>query len=118
MQYPLRSFAPDLDPLTPGVITDSDAMYPTVKGLRALPDLLPATQPLPNPCLGTSVLSYPNGPQWIVAGSGDDGGGSAALHAMSADAPNQAAPTAWAKEPLAPTIGKSHWRFDMFGMTT
>ncbi len=116
MQYPLRNFAPDLDPLTPGVVTDSSDFYPTVKGFRTLPDLRPVTQPLPNPCRGANVLTFPSGDEWFVAGSGDLSG-NAALHALRQTAAvNTVAPlSAFATEVLMPTATPGRFRFDVFG---
>lgn len=35
MRVPLNGFAPDLDPETPGILTDCDAIIPTLQGLSA-----------------------------------------------------------------------------------
>lgn len=35
MRVPLTGFAPDLDPTTPGVLVDCDAIVPTTQGLAA-----------------------------------------------------------------------------------
>lgn len=45
MRVPLLGFAPDLDPTTPGVLTDCNAIIPTVQGLAAAPSLAPTGLP-------------------------------------------------------------------------
>ena len=54
----LTSFSPDLDSITPGIITDGNDFVPSMVGFRTLPDLLPATQPLPGPCRGVAALTF------------------------------------------------------------
>lgn len=60
MRVPLTGFAPDLDPATPGVIVDCDAIVPTVKGLAAAPSLaatgLPALGAAPTGAYATTLL--------------------------------------------------------------
>lgn len=45
MRVPLTGFAPDLDPATPGVLTDCDGIVPTVQGLSAAASLAPTGLP-------------------------------------------------------------------------
>lgn len=44
MRVPLNGFAPDLDPTTPGVVADCDAIVPTINGLAAAPSLAATAQ--------------------------------------------------------------------------
>ncbi|MGH8014154.1 MAG: hypothetical protein ACREQ4_16810 [Candidatus Binataceae bacterium] len=51
-------FAPDLSPLTPGLLRATDAVYPTVKGYRALPALVSIAPALPSACVGAYLAKY------------------------------------------------------------
>lgn len=68
---PVRNFSPDLDSLTPGVIIDSNDVYPTTRGMRNLPDVLQLTNALPDTCLGAAVFQFSAAPRQdvIVAGT-------------------------------------------------
>lgn len=55
MRVPLTGFAPDLDPTTPGVLTDCDAIVPTVQGLAAAASLAPTGMPA---LAGTPIGAY------------------------------------------------------------
>lgn len=56
----MTGFAPDLDPETPGVVTDCDSIVPTVKGLSAANSLaptgLPALADVPTGAYATQLL--------------------------------------------------------------
>lgn len=60
MKVPLLGFAPDLDPETPGVLTDCDAIVPTLQGLSAANSPanvgLPALAATPTSAYGTELL--------------------------------------------------------------
>ena len=46
-------FAPDVDPITPGVLLDMDNVYPTPRGYRSYPSLIRySTAPLASQCFG------------------------------------------------------------------
>lgn len=68
----MRSFAPDLDPVSPGVLVASNNLYPTLKGVATLPALVPLTAPL-NPAWGTANNAYvavsSGGEQVLVVGT-------------------------------------------------
>lgn len=60
MRVPLTGFAPDLDPTTPGVLTDCDSIVPTTSGLAAAMSLanagLPALADVPTGAYATQLL--------------------------------------------------------------
>jgi hypothetical protein len=97
---PLRNFAPDADPISDGVILDSNGVYPTDRGFRTLPVPTAASDPLPDPCLGAYVTQVEAGTV-IVAGTVDD------LYVYSAGS--------WTAQGLTcgPVTGK--WRFTTYG---
>jgi len=69
----ITSFAPDLDPVTPGIILDGNDFVPTVKGMRTLPSRQIGSLPLPEPALGAAAITFTapglSGRQVIVAGT-------------------------------------------------
>ena len=60
MRTELKGFAPDLDPVTPGVLTDCDAIIPTTYGLSAANSTvsagLPALATAPNSAFVAELL--------------------------------------------------------------
>jgi hypothetical protein len=56
-QVKLKGFAPDLDPMTPGIFSDCDEMIPSQRGFEPLPGRQLKFSALPGPCRG-SVLAY------------------------------------------------------------
>lgn len=60
MRVPLTGFAPDLDPTTPGVLTDCNAIIPSTQGLSAanspVPAGLPALASAPNSAYVAELL--------------------------------------------------------------
>lgn len=60
MKVPLLGFAPDVDPETPGILTDCDAFVPTLQGLSAANSPanagLPALAATPTSAYGTELL--------------------------------------------------------------
>lgn len=78
-QWPARSFAPDLDPLSPGVLVASNNLYPTLKGVATLPELVamaPALDTSPAPAgVGTPTTAFVAvsslGEQVLVVGTTD-----------------------------------------------
>lgn len=56
----MQGFAPDLDPETPGIVAECDAIVPTVKGLSAAASLastgLPALAGTPTGAYATQLL--------------------------------------------------------------
>lgn len=99
---PLGSFAPDLDPLTPGIVLGLTGAVPTTKGFRAIPTAVQVVGALPGPCIGSTYATYSNGTTRIVAGT--------ATHLYSASGPG------WVEVDNAQTYAAtSRWRFDQFG---
>lgn len=67
---PLIGFAPDLDPATPGVITDCSNLVPTAKGMAGAPTALDAgVAALPLACRGAAVVTLLNGQRRVFAGT-------------------------------------------------
>jgi hypothetical protein len=67
---PLFGYAPDLDPKTPGILTDCSALVPSVKGMKGAPTpqtrLLPA---LAAACRGSALLRKLDNSTRLFAGS-------------------------------------------------
>ena len=67
---PLTGFAPDLDPTTPGVITECSNLVPTLKGMAGAATPLDAgVDALPSDCRGAAVLSLLNNSRRVFAGT-------------------------------------------------
>lgn len=65
----LRDFSPDLDHMTPGVLTDCDGFYGSLGGVRTLPSFVAVGTSLPAPSLGTFSAELPTGQRIVVAGT-------------------------------------------------
>lgn len=65
---PFIGFAPDIDPTTPGVITDCSMLIPGTKGMRAAPKMVDARlPPLPSRVYGAAALTrLDNGKRLLV----------------------------------------------------
>jgi len=111
---PLTSFSPDLDPLTPGVITDANDFVPTLVGFRSLPDLTSVSQALPSKCRGAAAITFADGDQWVVAGCCDDAGGSVSLNTVRSADLDEMNPPAWLTQGIVPGTAPGRWRFDVF----
>src|SRR6185369_15956012 len=69
---PLLDFAPDADPITPGIMLDCSNLYPTVKGYRAYPSpVRMSSNNLDSFCLGAFGTQL-GGTTVIVAGTALD----------------------------------------------
>ncbi len=68
-KWPARSFAPDQDSTTPGVILDGNDFYPTRLGMRTLPSTVHQGDPLPEQCLGAASIEFTDGSNVVVAGT-------------------------------------------------
>lgn len=66
---PLKGFAPDQDPLTPGILLATNNAVPTVKGYRALASPQPISQALPSTPLGSVFPAFSDGTFEILAGT-------------------------------------------------
>ncbi|MBA3773827.1 MAG: hypothetical protein H0X13_15455 [Ramlibacter sp.] len=68
---PLIGFAPDMDPATPGVITDCSHLIPYESGMKAAPKAVAplGVGPLAAACTGASVLSDLSSVRRILAGT-------------------------------------------------
>lgn len=62
MKVPLnKGWSPDLDPVTPGILTDSQWVFSTPKGWRGLELPAAAAPPLPSQCLGAQICNFGTG---------------------------------------------------------
>lgn len=67
---PFNGFAPDLDPTTPGVITDCANLVPTLTGMAGAPTPVDAgCDALAAACRGAAVLSLLNNSRRVFAGT-------------------------------------------------
>lgn len=95
-------FAPDALETTSGAILGAGNIYPTLKGWRHYPSLVPiATGALPKKCLGAFTAVLPGGNVVVVAGTEDQ------LYLYSAGA--------WVSQALSPSTISGRWRFDQYG---
>lgn len=69
VEVALREFAPDLDPTSPGILTNITGAIPTVKGFRAMPGKVPYSLPLPAAVCGAIRAHYSNGAMQVFAGT-------------------------------------------------
>lgn len=99
----IQGFGPDLDPATPGVLTDCDNIIPTVKGFAAGNSLVDAGfAALDSACKGAYVGTLLDGTKRIVAGT------NAKLYDISGGA--------WTdRSQVGGYTGLAPWRFCMFG---
>ena len=103
MKVSLDGFQPDLDPETPGVLVDCDAIVPTVSGLSAANGLattgLPALAATPNSAFVAELLD-----------------GTKRIFAATATAIYEAATTSWTDRSRATGYtGGNRTRFAVFG---
>jgi hypothetical protein len=69
-EIPLLGFAPDVDPTTPGVISDCNGMIPTLRGMRAASSAVKAGIPaIPGPVLGAVAAQRLNNTRRTVYGT-------------------------------------------------
>ena len=66
---PLQGFAPDMDPLTPGIFVQTDQLIPTDRGFIPMPQLQQLFPPLPSASRMGYVARYLDGTQKIFAGT-------------------------------------------------
>lgn len=66
---PLTSFAPDANPLTPGILIDADGIYPTDKGIAGLPEAVSLSDALISDCLGVISFRQLDGSIRTIAGT-------------------------------------------------
>jgi hypothetical protein len=100
---PVITYAPDLDPTTPGVIVDCDQAIPTKKGMRSAPGLAPTALPaLAGPCKGSALLVRLDG--------------QLRLFGATATEIYEAVSNAWQdRSGAAYTAAPTFWRFAQFG---
>ena len=106
---PLLGFAPDADPVTPGVITDCTNLIPYINGMEGAPaGSTPSDVPaLASTCIGAAVVTDLTGVRRVLAGAATK------LYELSGGA--------WADigRAIAYTSGTdSRWSFAQFGNST
>lgn len=103
---PFIGFQPDVDPMTPGVITDCNNLLPTVKGFKALPSYTATDLPaLAAACQGAVVVVKLDGTSRLIAGT--------------ATKLYEGAASSWTDRSRAGNYSvTSQWRFAQFGDTT
>lgn len=106
---PLLGFAPDADPVTPGVITDCTNLVPYENGMEGAPTALtPDDVPaLAAECFGATVVTNLSGTRRIIAGTGTK------LYELTGGA--------WADQSRVAAYNASsdsRWTFAQFGNTT
>lgn len=100
-----RDFAPDLDPITPGMCQDMQGFYPTDKGYRTLPSDIRISTPLPSKCFGaTSVLLLAT--PLVAAATHNQ------LYVLSSITDT---PQPWVNQGLNLTNVSNRWRFAPYG---
>ena len=106
MRIPLLGFAPDLDPASPGILTDCNNIIPTTQGLAAGNSRVSAGYPaLAATCLGAYVAKLLNGTKRLFAGT------SAAIYEGSS--------LVWTDRSRGGGYtGTNRWRWAMFGDIT
>ena len=63
-------YAPDLDPTTPGVVTDCDMLEPSIRGLRGAPSAVSTEYTaLAGECRGSALVKKLDGTKRLLAGT-------------------------------------------------
>lgn len=104
---PVAGFAPDVDPVTPGVLTDCDGLIPSERGMRAAPTPVSSGLPaLASSVKGAAIVRRLNGTTRVFAGT------SSALY--------EAGSTSWTNVSSGTyTLGAdARWAFTQFGDST
>src|SRR5579885_1603222 len=105
MPAKLLSLQPDLDPTTPGIVTDCNFVVPSVRGLKAAASPVKASVgPLSGQCLGAAVLAKLAGTTRVIAGT--------STHLYEGGA------TAWSDVTRAAGVYSAvtgRWRFAQYG---
>jgi hypothetical protein len=105
---PILSFAPDLDPTTPGIVVACDGFIPTQKGLRtAYEPITTGYGALPSACKGAVLARLVDGTTRIIAGTATN------LYEVGSGA--------WvevSKSVDAYQTGTGRWRFAQIGNAT
>lgn len=105
---PFAGFAPDLDPVTPGVITSCNQIIPTLKGVAGAPTAFDAGFPaLVDDCRGAATVTRLDGVRRLIAGT------ESALYELVTNT--------WVDRSKGGGYGggaENLWRFAQFGNTT
>jgi hypothetical protein len=102
LEVPLSDFAPDLDPISRGVIVDMDGVIPTVKGYasRPAPESLGAPALAAKP-IGGFVAQFSDGTVKVYAGTSSN------LYRLDG--------TSWTSVGGPYSVTGDHWHFAQFG---
>ena len=103
---PFIGYQPDIDPTTPGVITDCDDLLPTAKGFKAMPAFAATALPaLTSASVGAAVITKLDGTSRIFAGL------STKIY--------EGATSSWTdRSRVGDYSTTQQWRFTQFGDTT
>lgn len=102
----LNGFSPDLDPATPGVISDCSNLVPTLRGFAGEKTPVVVSNPLPSASFGMATLLRQDGNMREIAGT------STRLYELSGITWNDISQTGG----YSPVNGR--WRFGQFGNAT
>jgi hypothetical protein len=101
VKVPMGDFAPDRDPLTPGILLDVEDLYPTVKGYRSYPSLTQyATNELPGEIVGAWSGAQGQTVATVAATFNQ-------LYVLDA--------LTWVSSALTINGTDTRWRFDLYG---
>lgn len=98
---PLIGFAPDIDPMTPGVISDCDGIIPTLKGFKPEPGEEQFAEALDDTVVGAFLARYLDGSQRVLAATSAD------IFEYQADGKRNSIGSGYS--------ASDRWRFAMFG---
>jgi hypothetical protein len=99
---PLIGFSPDLDPATPGIVTDCSSLVPTVRGMAAEKSPVVISEALPATCYGMASVLRQDGAIREFAGTNTN------LYELSG--------TAWTnRSKTGGYLNGDRWRFTQFG---
>jgi hypothetical protein len=100
-------WAPDIDPITPGVLTDCEMLEPSIRGMRAAPSAVSVgADALAAECRGAALVQKLDGTRRLIAGT------QTKLYELSS--------TTWVDRSSGTYTGssESRWQIRQFGDTT
>ena len=68
-EIPIKDWAPDLDPTSPGILLDTNVVEPTLKGFKARNSAVQYAPALPAKPMGAYIAQYASGATSILAGT-------------------------------------------------
>lgn len=105
---PFKGWAPDLDPATPGVLSDCKDLIPTIRGMQPAPQAVQQIAPFfPSTVLGAALSNRLDGTKRMFAGTSTK---------LYEDVSNAWTSVGRAAAYTTPSDGR--WRFDIMGQAT